>query len=439
MVGAAAVALVAGGAVAAGARAEDDVRCLVSSAREFERARPEAVGLDTDRLNDALRFAKDRNRLNVQVFRNDCLVGVGPGNELTGGTPWNIWSSTKSVVSLLAGIAWDRGALDLRAPIDKYLPPGLGDTGHRSITVQDLLTEASGLRVSAFTEGITGVFPIDPNSAVQALGVRQDHPPGTHFSYSQRSVDLLSYVIELAINEPLQDFAQRELFDPLGIRRSDYYWARDRSAHTYGYAHLLIPPDDFARIGLLVANEGHWGTMQVVSSDYMAMARTPSRTNECYGYLFWLGPGCAEIPDFLPHDTYAISGLGLQNVFIIPSLHLTVMWTGIFGNISRQGLAGAVQNQAELPYEFFRKLLAAFLHPPIPDPGPYIEPPAEVDPRGLIDTDMLLAVFGIGPDAYPGCNVFNCLNEPLAAPFSDTPPGCVIVVCLGSEAPGIRE
>ncbi|WP_433758257.1 serine hydrolase domain-containing protein [Nocardia sp. CA-135398] len=442
LAGIAAISLVAGSVFAGGAQAAPtgQLSCAVSSGREPERAAPEQVGLDSGRLAAALEFASGRNRLNVQVFRHNCLIGEGPTNDQTGNVAWNIWSATKSVVSVLAGIAWDQGKLDIEAPIGRYLPPGLGDEQHRSITVENLLTESSGMKVGVLTEGVTGVFPLDPNSAVQALGVPLDNPPGAAFSYSQRNVDLLAYVIELAVGEPLQQFAQRELFDPLGIERGDYYWARDRAGHTYGYAHLMIPPNDFAKLGLLVSNNGRWGGRQIVSRTYLHRARQPSAANECYGYLFWIGPGCAETADYLPADIYSMSGLGMQNVFIMPSLDLTVVWTGVFGNVSNEGITGIVQNTAELPYEFFRRLFAAFEVRPVPDPGPYIEPPLHLDPRRFVDTDLLLAVFGIGPAAYPGCNVFSCLNYPLAPPFADTAPGCAILVCLGPDprTPGIR-
>ncbi|ASF10533.1 hypothetical protein NBRGN_027_01220 [Nocardia brasiliensis NBRC 14402] len=444
LIGFAALSLVAGHGVAASAQAEpgrisETASCAVSSGRDFARAEPEQVGLDRQRLSAALQFAATRNRLNVQVFRHNCLIGEGPTNAQTGDTAWNIWSATKSVVSLLAGIAWDQGKLDIDARIDRYLPPGLGDAEHRSITVANLLTETSGMKVGVLTEGATAVIPIDPNSAVQALGVPLDNPPGTVFSYSQRNVDLLTYVMELAIGEPLQQFAQRELFDPLGIERGDYYWARDRSGHTYGYAHLMIPPNDFAKLGLLVGNDGRWGAAQLVSQEYLRQARTPSATNRCYGYLFWLGPGCAESAAMLPSDVYMMAGLGMQNVFIMPSLDLTVVWTGFYGNVSQYGLSGVIQNTQELPYEFFRRLFAAFHEPPIPDPGPYVEPPIRLNPGQFVDFNFVLAVFGAGPFAYPGCNVLSCLNSPLAPPFWDTAPGCAIMACLGPGAPGIRR
>lgn len=443
LAGVAAITLMAGHVFAAHAHAAPAApaaECAVSSGREPARAAPEQAGFDSERLAGALNFAAGRNRLNIKVFRNNCLVGEGPDNHRTDHVAWNVWSVTKSVVSLLTGIAADRGLVDITAPIGRYLPPDLGDAQRRAITVENLLTETSGMRTGVVTEGLTGAVPIDPNSAVQALGVPLDHEPGTVFTYSQRTVDLLAYVLELAVGEPLQQFAQRELFTPLGIERGDWYWARDRSGHTYGYAHLLIPPDDLAKLGLLVANDGEWDGRRIVSAGYLSRATTPTATNPCYGYLFWTGPGCAENASFLPPDTYAMAGMGLQNVFVVPSLDLVVVWTGAFGNMSRYGPAGVIAHTGELPHEFFRRLMAAFREPPIPDPGPYVEPPLQADPNAYIDTGILLAVFGIGESAYPGCTVFDCLGEPLAAPFTDAPPGCALLVCLGPDprTPGIR-
>ncbi|WP_067825537.1 serine hydrolase domain-containing protein [Nocardia inohanensis] len=441
LAGALAVALAMGSVIFGGGfAAASEFRCSEPTGRQFERAAPEQTGLDSERLAGALNFAASRNRLNVQVFRHNCLIGEGPTNAETGTTPWNVWSVTKSIVSLVAGIAWDRGLLDLGAPIDTYLPAGLGDPEHRSITVENLLTESSGLRVGVLTEGITGVIPVDPFSAVQALGVPFDDPPGTAFQYSQRNVDLLSYVIELAVGEPLQQFAQRELFDRIGIQRGDYYWARDRSGHTYGYAHLTIPPDDLSRLGMLVANNGRWGEEQVVSAGYLRRATTASEHNSCYGYLFWLGPDCAENPDYLPADVFAMSGLGQQNVYVIPSLDLMVMWTGVYGVHTGKGVTGILQYGVEPAYQFFRLLMDAFHDRPMPDPGQFVEPALSFDASKYYSTDLALAVFGIGPAAYPGCTVLSCLDLRLAAPFTDAPPGCVLVACVGPDprTPGIR-
>src|SRR6478752_2736943 len=91
LAGIAAVSLVAGSVFAGGAQAThtEQLSCGVSSGREPQRAAPEQVGLDSERLAEALEFASGRNRLNVQVFRHNCLIGEGPTNDQTGNVAWN--------------------------------------------------------------------------------------------------------------------------------------------------------------------------------------------------------------------------------------------------------------------------------------------------------------------------------------------------------------
>ena len=118
------VTVLIGGTCAATAGAVPvESSCAIGSGREFTTATPESQDMDPARLASAVQFATERNRLNIKIFRNNCLIGSGPNNAATGQVPWNVWSVTKSVVSLIAGIAWDQGKLDTDAPIGRYLPP----------------------------------------------------------------------------------------------------------------------------------------------------------------------------------------------------------------------------------------------------------------------------------------------------------------------------
>ncbi|MEU0540171.1 serine hydrolase [Nocardia sp. NPDC005978] len=407
-------------------------QCSVTSGRQPESAAPEAVGLDSAALDRALEFVADPTRFTVSIYRNNCLVGSGPTNAQAGGVAWNLWSSTKSVVSMVAGIAVDAGLLRVTDSIDRYLPAGLGDAEHRAITVRSLLTESSGMEVAVASEGVTGLIQLDPNVVAQALAMPIIAPQGTKWQYSQRAVDLLAFVVQQAVGEDFQTFAQRELFDPLGIERGDYYWARDRSGHTYGYAHLVMPPDDFVKLGLLIANRGDWAGTRVISRAYLDEATTPAGTNDCYGYLFVVnGPGCDSIFPGLPSDAVQMSGMMRQDNNIVPSLGLLVSWTGITVP------GGAVS----FPHDAMRALGAAFRDPVLADPGPYRPVPdvSLADPY-ISNPEATLAALGLGRMAYPGCGFLTCLDKPLAPPVSGWPPGCYIVGCFGTDpaTPGIR-
>lgn len=408
-------------------------QCSVSSGRNPETAAAEEVGLDSAALREALNFAADPTRFTMSVYRNNCLIAGGPTNAQAGKMPWNLWRSTKSVVAMVAGAAVDAGRLRIDDPIDRYLPAGLGDAEHRAITVRSLLTETSGMEVAVASEGITGLVQLDPNVVAQALAMPIVLPQGTKWQYSQRAVDLLVYVVQQAVGEDFQAFAQRKLFDPLGIQRGDYYWARDRSANTYGYAHLVLPPDDFVKLGLLIANRGDWSGTQVISRKYLDEATRPTATHPCYGFLFVVnGPGCESIFPGLPSDAIQMSGMMRQDNNIVPSLGLLVSWTGI-----------TVPGSAvSFPHEVMRALDAAFRAPTLADPGPYIPvPDVSLSDPYITNPEATLAILGLGRMAYPGCGFLTCLDKPLSAPVAGWPPGCFIVGCFGTDpaTPGIRR
>ncbi|KQU45067.1 hydrolase [Rhodococcus sp. Leaf278] len=401
----------------------------------FERATAAEVGMDSAALQRAVDFASSRLRTNIQIFKNNCLVGEGPANNITENTPWHLWSSTKSVVAMVAGVAVTEGLLDVDAPIGQYLPLGQGDEAHRAITVRALLNQSSGLAQAVISEALASGLDLGIDAPGEALQLPIVAPG--QFQYSQRGTDLLAYVIEKAVGEDLQAFAQRTLFDPVGISARDYYWARDRTGHTYGFAKLLMPPHDFARLGMLMLNDGTWNGKRIISSAYINELRAPSPDNACYGFLFWLNRSPCTGPSLpsqktldvtplagLPDDAYAMVGFLQQNNFIVPSLDLQVTWTGVFGDVSPDfaTLISASTN-SELYHEFFGQLIQA-LPPYVDSVAPYVPTPNnDVNIGEFFDPNIVLGSLGIG-------DLASQLGGEVAAPLAGTPFGCFLLACL---------
>lgn len=416
---------VAGSAQAAPQPAVSSGCTLPAGAGAPERSDPAAQQLDPAVVAQALAYASANTRSSVRIYRNNCLVGTSPLDPVTQNVPFNVFSSTKSVVSMAAGIAYGQGKLGLDDPIGKYLPtgPGWGDPAHRAITVRNLLQEAGGLKESILTEFAS--IGNDPNVAREALALPITHQPGTNFDYSQRTPDLVAYIVSRAVGQDFQTFVQHTLFDPIGIAKDSYFWLRDRSGNTYGYANLFIPSEQFARLGLLMQNHGAWDGHQIVPADYVDMVSTPSRPNPCYGLLFWTNRGntckttnipASRVLDHpltasAPRDMYAMVGALQQNNFIIPSLHMTVTWTGVLGDKAPdpQAILSASPS-ADLYYNFFRILMRGVRDQDVPDPGPYTpdQPSANLDPLNYLDPRVLGNGLGVGPYAPPGCNVLYC-------------------------------
>jgi CubicO group peptidase (beta-lactamase class C family) len=392
-------------------------------------AQEDLTGAD---VQAAVAYADTHLRTTVQIFRNNCKVAQGLADPVTDNTAWEIFSSTKSIISILTGIAWDHGDLKLSDRIGKYLPhgKGWGDRAHRAITIRELLTETAGLRESILSEfASTGT---DPNVAEEALAQPLVHKPGSTFDYTQRVPDLLAYVVQRAVGEDLQTFAQHYLFTPIGIPVNSYFWLRDRSGNTYGYANMFMPPARFARLGLLMQNNGVWRGQRVLSAAYINKLRTPTGTNPCYGFLFWVNAGSscasANIPSeqvvnhrmipAAPRGLFAMVGALQQNNFMIPSLHLTVTWTGVLGDTTTNlpGLLSASGGASNLYDDFFRLLMRGVQDRHIHDPGPYRSPPQDYDvnPTNFISPAVLATDLLTNPD----CNVVFCDNTIPTTGFS---------------------
>ncbi|WP_064742981.1 serine hydrolase domain-containing protein [Pseudonocardia spinosispora] len=412
------------GTVASAAPGKEPKHCAVpTGSAKPETATPEEANFDRAALNRAVLFISSRNRFNAQIYRNNCLVAGDPINPLTNNAPMNIFSATKSVVSMVAGIAVTRHRLDLDAPIGRYLPAGKGDAAHRAITVRDLLNEASGIRQASVSE-LAPLGPVggDLSAPDQALATPLTHRPGTYFEYSQRTPDLLVYVVQRAVGEDFQAFAQRELFAPLGIAAHDYYWQRDRSGNTYGHAWLYLSPVHFARLGLLMSDNGSWNGRRIIDADYVSRAGRSSTTNPCYGLLFWVNrgpciggslPSRATTPAPFPgmfRDLYFMGGAAYQVNGMDPETNVLVTTTGVLGDVSLdpQTLAGANLHN-EFGYNFLRLLNAAFRDGHHPDPGPYRQTyNFSIRPEQNVDPAVSLSGLGVGPYAPAGCNLIAC-------------------------------
>jgi CubicO group peptidase (beta-lactamase class C family) len=388
----------------------------------FEQVAPEEVDLDPGAVRDAIGFATTRNAYSVRVYRHGCLAGASVLDPLTETMPNDVWSTTKAVVSLLTGRAATLGLLHIDDPIGDFLPRFRGvDAEHRAITIRQLLTETSGLRFN-WTPELAGM-PAD--TVRYTLALPFDHEPGTYNEYAQYTLTLLAYVVERAVGEDLQAFAQRELFGPLGIARRAWFWERERAGHTAGWAHLHMAPLHLARIGALMLNEGVWRGQRLLDAAWLEEAHTPTEPNPAYGFALWTNSGDGAVTPSIPSrkviegprslvksapaDMYLSIGFQDQLIMVIPSLDMVIVRTGTYGNHSRDGQTMITANTGDWLHEFFRILMRGVRDAHVPDPGPL--PDREPTPLTIgyfVDTHALAGSVGLGRQAPEGCNALGC-------------------------------
>ncbi|MFC9998677.1 serine hydrolase domain-containing protein [Nocardia sp. NPDC127526] len=347
---------------------------------EFPRAAPEAVGLDPVAVRDAVAFTEGRTTRSIRIYRHGYLVAAGDRDAVRAHGVRPVWSASKSVLAMVTGRAAALGLLELDDPIGRYVTAA--DARHRDITVRHLLNQSSGLAFRTLRELAVPVY----DQVGLALTAEPKHAPGTYFEYAQAPLSLLGHVISRAAGMDSVEFAQRELFTPLGIEPKQWWVAKDRAGHPYWAGLVFLSAHNLARLGHVLLREGQWGERELLTADFVRQARTPAPTNPGYGFLLWLNAATdtitcrAPIRSILdrpviasaPADTYLFSGMFDQIVAIIPSLDMVIVRTGQVPNRTLDITGAMSVITAEWAHEFCRRLFTGCADPAAPaDPGPF--------------------------------------------------------------------
>lgn len=231
----------------------------------------------------------------------------------------NTRSCTKTVASMLTGIASERGLISgVDTPLVQLLGVEVDDPRKTAITVRDVLTMTSCLDCNDWDDGSPGneelMYPQEDWVAF-ALGlpVRENHG----FSYCTAAVASLGVGLERAVGGSLPDFARRELFEPLGIEQAEWQTTPLGQVSTAG--GLLLTSRSLLTLGELYQRGGGG----VVPRAWVEESTRPhTRIDEEieYGYLWWLRRYAGE-------DCFFMTGMGGNRVHVFPRLELVAVIT----------------------------------------------------------------------------------------------------------------
>jgi CubicO group peptidase (beta-lactamase class C family) len=315
--------------------------------RSWRRASPKSQGLDgkiLKRLRDRIRSGQLGRIDSFLVVRNGYLVAEEYYNGWGVDDLHTLQSDTKSITSLLVGIAIGRGLVgSVEDRVLDYFPEYGNirnlDARKRAMRVEDLLTMRTGLD---WREAPYVGSPLHQmnTSREDWLKFVLDWPmreqPGTRFEYNSGGTILLGGIVRNASGLNVDRFAERYLFDPLRIDRVQWFYGfPDDLPHTGG--GLSMRPRDMAKIGYLLLRGGRWKTRQVVPEKWIrsstARIQRPPWSFGAYpvhyGYLWWLlpldGTGADTAADA---DVLTASGAQGQWIFAIPRYDMVVVATG---------------------------------------------------------------------------------------------------------------
>ena len=323
--------------------------------------------LDSDFENGDL-----KNLHSVVVMRNHRLVferyysgydqkyGRSLGNiEFTPDTRHDLQSITKSIASLLYGIALAEGKVpSLKTRLVDAFPEYndlFSNSNRRHITVKHALSMTMGLEWNV--KGLSYSNPRNSwNQMVHAadkykfvLSSPTVAEPGTTWIYSGGATTILGRLISKGVGKSLLDYANEKLFLPLAI--TDVEWIRDIDGSESADGGLRMKPRDLAKIGQLVLNQGRWNDIQLVPSEWLESSLKETAVvneNMKYGYQWWLGR-LKESND----QWIAGFGYGNQSLFILPVHQLVIVInagnygrrkTGLFSNVVFDHMLPALRN-----------------------------------------------------------------------------------------------
>lgn len=284
------------------------------------------------------------------VIQDGAVVYENYFNGAERASQFTAFSITKSYVSALLGIAIEQGHIvSVEEPVSNYVPE-LAAAGFEQVTIEHLLTMSSGIPFSRekifgapawWSDFYKSSFAPDMRSALLTLELAE--PPQTTFTYNNYNPALIGLIIERATGKPLHEFAQGNLWQPLGAEYPAT-WTIDSEQHKFPRTDggLNVRAIDLAKFGQLFLNDGNWNGAQLISADWVAQSTTqgndllpqsiaqipnlPTETKDAllamrYHYLWW----GVERGD---HSAFYANGDKGQFIYVVPEQNLVIVRTG---------------------------------------------------------------------------------------------------------------
>lgn len=309
---------------------------------------------DSTSIKEIQEKASDITSLtSLLIQQNERLITQHYLNGMQQGENTNIKSASKSIISLLVGIAVDEGFIrDINQPIKNYFSDYFAanpDSVKEQITIRQLLSMQSGLETTSFHN--YGRWVVSDDWVKFALDQPMERRPGGKMAYSTGTSHLLSVILTKATGISTKAFAEEYLFGPMGIDVGG--WDRDPKGYYMGGNNMALAPADMLKIGQMVLAGGVYEGERIISADWLEQSfRTYTRSNfnpYDYGYMWWKKP----VGEYQVHFAW---GFGGQYIFMIPSLDAVVVMTGSLRNANQS------RSYKEPVFDLLREQIIPFLN-----------------------------------------------------------------------------
>ncbi len=308
-----------------------------------------------DTLLSLLETTEHRDFRGLVVIKDQHIILEEYYNTYWRNSILDIRSAGKSISAMLLGVAMQQGMIEsLDHSIYSYFADETFQINqdYQKITLRDVLDMSSGLDADTDdpgTVGFAGNWIAMDDWKEFILNVPSSGKPGEKWVYADIHALLIGLVIEKVSGMSLRDFATEKLFRPLGI--SQVYWYTNASNQTGAAGNLYLSTLDFAKLGLLVLNEGSWGDIQLMDSIYTTDLINHKRFDlseyfpfaDAYGYMWYKTSRTFG----KNHLNYLFaSGNGGNHLIVVPDQHMVIALTSsAYGPGYGQGRSYAIMSR----------------------------------------------------------------------------------------------
>lgn len=246
------------------------------------------------------------------------------------------FSLSKSITSILIGIALDEGKIDsIEDPVDKYIPTLTG-TGYEGVTIRNILQMASGIK---FSEDYG-----DPDSDINQVMFKtyvyfehleewitefeSERPQGEKHHYQSINTEILAVILKNVYDKPLSELLSEKIWQPMGAEQ-DANWNTDEYDTEIAFGFLNATLRDYAKIGLLMLHKGELNGHRIVSEAWVEQSTTirPGESRPVidkgngYQFHWWIPTGNDE-------GEFMASGYMGQVIYVNPARNVVIVKTG---------------------------------------------------------------------------------------------------------------
>lgn len=239
----------------------------------------------------------------------------------------DVRSISKSVVSICVGIALDKGYIDsVEQKVSIFFPEHISLFKGRKAdwSIYDFLTMTTGLDWNEripYTSGENDEVQLSNSKNPIEYILSKDLVDSTErlFNYNGGATQVLAHIIEKTSNIPIDEFAKKHLFSPMGI--NNFEWQKYHGSGKISAASgLRLTSRGLLKIGLLYRSKGLWDGQQIISRKWVEDSFKKHVTypsmyydgDDYYGYQFWIWDDKIGNQEF---KVVSANGNGDQNIY----------------------------------------------------------------------------------------------------------------------------